>query len=133
MYQQPKKKHQFWITNCQTSRFPRNTITIPTAALSPVIPARVLNRENTLAQQIITLRNERDAAVTQGNGLAAERTTLLAQRDAAIAQHNTAIGLGLTASAERTTAVAERNTAIVMLPLQNATLMLHDRIHRGKM
>jgi hypothetical protein len=66
--------YQFWIANRQTSMFSRNTITIPTAALPPVIPAQVLNRENTLAQQIITLQNERDTAVThQGNGLAAER------------------------------------------------------------
>jgi hypothetical protein len=106
-----KKTHQFWIANRQTSRFPRDTITIPTAALGPVIPAPVLNRENTLAQQIITLTNERDTAITQGNGLAAERTTLLAEQDAAIAQCDAAIGLGLTASAEGTTAVAERNTA----------------------
>jgi hypothetical protein len=129
-----KKNHQFWMANRHTSRFPRNNITIPTAALPPVIPAPVLNRENTLAHQIITLRNERDTAITQGNGLAAERTTLLAERDAAIAQRNTAIGLGLTASAEQTTAAAERNTALnVMLPLQNTTLLLHNGIHWGKM
>jgi hypothetical protein len=56
------KTYQFWVQNHERSLFPRTTITIPTAAVNPALPAPVVHRENTIVN---TLHDQLNAVTTQ--------------------------------------------------------------------
>jgi hypothetical protein len=102
------KTYQFWLENRERSLFPRTTITIPTAAVNPVLPAPVVNRENTIVdtlgdqlnaattmrdryqRQQNLFRTQRDRLTTERADLSAKLTAAVAERDAAIAERDAA-------------------------------------------
>jgi predicted RNase H-like nuclease (RuvC/YqgF family) len=101
------KTYQFWLENRQRSLFPRTTITIPTAAVNPVLPAPIINREDNL---VATLRDRLTAVTTQRDNYRRQRNASRTLRSLLTKERDDLKAKLAAVTAERDQAIAAQRT-----------------------